>query len=242
MVDLCPASGCSRITGVRGLKKVVIKVTCGDAQCIGTPKDGFYPNPDAEAIQTINETLGVIVTTDNFNGNNFLPVAEDLKNRFNVLCNDEKVKWLSAIDKKTTNSSLQYIKDYCTTLKFQNSSRGRDSILHIYDKDISLADRLFFRCVIDHKRGIKKKKDNDNLDKPATSADGVVLANADGTVKTKREVKKAEKRAKYNSDIDFKNKELEKSKTYNKEKKEERIAEEVALAEKTCRVLVPSCN
>lgn len=233
MVDLCPASGCSKSTSVRGLKKVGIKVTCGDAECMGTPTNGFYPNPDAKEIQTINETPGVIVTTDNFNGNNFLPVAEDFKNRFNALCNDEKVKWLSAIDKMTTNSSLQYIKDYCTTLKFKNSIKGRDSILVIYDKNISLADRLYYRCVIDHKRNIRSKKDKANLDKPATSADGVVLANAHGSIKTKREVRLTEVNAKYNSDPGFRKRRSEQMKTYNKEKKEERIAKEIALAEKT---------
>ena len=231
MVDSCPASGCSRSTSVRGLKKVV-KVTCGDAQCIGTPKDGLCPNPDTKEIQTINETPDVTVTTENIDISKFLSLAENVKNRINAVCNDESQKCLSTEDKVTTNSILPYIKDYCTTLKFKNSSRGRDSILVIYDKDISLEERLFFRFVIDHKRGITNKNKKDSLDKPATSADGTVLANADGTVKTKREVKNTTRNAKYQSDPDFKNKAKEQSKAYKKEKKDERIAKEIALAKK----------
>ena len=92
----CPACGRNKDLTVKGITSIV-EVTCADAKCIGTPKKGLCPNPDAKEIQTINETPGVIVTTDNFNGNNFLPVAEEFKNRFNALCNDEKVKSPNAV-------------------------------------------------------------------------------------------------------------------------------------------------
>ena len=72
----CSAPWCKKAPSVQGMAGVV-GVTCGDERCIGTPKNKFCPNPDAEAIQIMNGTPGVTVTTNNFNADNFLPLMDN---------------------------------------------------------------------------------------------------------------------------------------------------------------------
>lgn len=232
----CGNSNCSKVACVQGLNNV-LAVCCGD--CTGVAKNKSLQNPDKVAIQAINGTPGVDVTASNYNAIKFLPIAEEVKNLFNALCDDSnRAMMLTAVDKVTTQALLPEVEKYCTTEWFPYKPRGSDAVLFIYDKSPKpLAERLFERMVIQKAKANKQKKRKINDAKPATSKDGTVQMKEDGTVQTKADVQKKKASDKYHNNAEYKVAKLKKSKEIYKKnaglrdkKNQLRIAHTEALA------------
>ena len=223
MVTTCAQPTCSKSASVMGLQAVT-GVTCSSAECIGIPKNEVLPNPDTDAIQIMNGTPGVPVTAKNFDASRFTPLTETVKGSINALCDDKKQRWLGVGDKVTTKSLLPNIKEYCLTPSFKNSHFNKDALLLIYEKDISMAERIYRRYIVNLKRSRHNKSILDNLDKPVISA--VAEDEDDGAViQTKREARKSSQNAKYHSNAaGLGDKIISTGKKSRKEKRDKKVA------------------